>query len=138
MTIKFDQETIMNISLFENITSVPVKDCITDEEMICFVVEQGKAKIVIRKNGRTINHVQKLLKKMVKVFEWSDNLDGFVKNLIPQAKNVRIDQGEKTIITVNVDKIDRAAVIGRRGKNIQKVKEILKRHYNVDDVRLPQ
>jgi predicted RNA-binding protein YlqC (UPF0109 family) len=61
----------------------------------------------------------------------------FVKNLIPQAKEVSVINNTNSVeIEIRVDKSDKGFVIGRGGEKIKVYKEILKRIHNISDLRV--
>ena len=49
MRLTFDTDTIRLITLFENITHAPVKDCLVDKDAntIYFIVEEGNIVVAI-------------------------------------------------------------------------------------------
>ena len=135
MTLTFDTETIRLMTLFENVTGAPVKDCLIENDTIYFIIEEGKVGIAIGKNGNSVKHAEKMVGKTIKLFEFSKELNKFVKNLIPQATEVRIrNENEKVIIEIRVEKKDRAVVIGRDGRNLKLFKELLQRSHKVNDL----
>ncbi len=137
MTIVLNMETIRLLNLFENITKVHVKDCFVDEDDVYFIVEEGKIGLAIGRGGSSIKNVEKSIEKNVKVFEYSPNLVEFVKNLIPQAKEVTVINNTDSVeIEIKVDKSDKGYVIGRGGEKIKIYREILKRVHNVSDLRV--
>jgi len=135
MTVKFDTETIRLITFFENYTGVSVKDCLIDENCIYFIVEEGKVGIAIGKNGSSVKKVERMVGKGVKLFEFSNDLNVFVKKLIPQVNEITIrNENDKTIVDVKVEKKDKALVIGRDGKNLKLFKELLQRTHNINEL----
>jgi N utilization substance protein A len=132
---KFDTETIRLMTLFENITGAPVKDCIIDNNFVYFVVEEGKIGIAIGKNGSSVRRAEKKIGRTIKIFEFSNDLVQFVKHLIPQAVEIKIkNEYDKTIVEIKVEKKDRALVIGRDGKNLNLLKQLLRRTHNINDL----
>jgi N utilization substance protein A len=137
MTITFTTETIRLLTLFENITNVPVRDCFIDNGVIYYIVKEGKIGLAIGKDGVSIKRVEKVIGKKVKVFEYSSDPETFVKNIIPQCKEINvINQDDKLIVEVKVSKNDRGFVIGRGGEKIKIYKEILKRVHNISDIQV--
>lgn len=137
MEARFDTETIRLINAFENVTGAPVKDCLMDEngKITYFIVEQGKIGIAIGKNGNSVRHAEKIIKKTIKVFEFSSDISSFVKNLIPQTNEIKLRNEEGGIIVeIRVDRGHRAVIIGRDGKNLKLFKELLQRNHNVHDI----
>jgi len=135
--IVLDNETIRFLNLFENMTNVPVKDCYVNGDSVYFIVEEGKIGLAIGKGGSSIKNVENAIGKRVKVYEYSPNPVEFVKNLIPQSKEVSlINNGDSVEVQIRVDKSDRGFVIGREGEKIKVYKEILKRVHNISDLKV--
>jgi N utilization substance protein A len=135
MTQKFDTETIRLINLFENVTGATVKDCIVNGDTVYYVIDEGKVGIAIGKNGSSVRHAERMIGKTVKLFEFSPELVKFVRNLVPQANDVKVkDENNEIIVEIRVDKKNRALVIGRDRKNLNLYKELLQRNYNINDL----
>ena len=136
MPVTFDTDTIRLITLFENVTGAPVKDClVVDEKTIYFVIDEGKVGIAIGKNGNSVKHAENIIGKTIKLFEYSQNLEKFVKNVIPQTNEVKVVKKEdKIVVEIRVERKDRALVIGRDSKNLNLFKEILHRNHNIDEL----
>jgi len=133
----FDTDTLRLMALFENMTHAAPKDCIVDQDGGCvyFVVRQGDVGAAIGKNGSNVKHVEAVIKKSVKIFEYSDDLETFVKNLIPQSNEVAVKVADGvTAVEVRVERGSKAVVIGRDGRNIKLFKELLQRNHNVNDL----
>jgi N utilization substance protein A len=134
---RFDTETIRLINLFENVSGAPVKDCLIDSDnhTIYLVIDEGKVGLAIGKDGGAVKNAERVMGKSIKLFEFSKDLVKFVKNLVPQATEVKVrtDNG-KTIIEVRVEKKNKAMVIGRDGKKLKVYKELLQRNHNISDI----
>jgi len=137
MTIEFTTETIRLITLFENMTNVPVRDCFMNKDIIFFIVEEGKIGLAIGKNGSSIKNVERVVGKKVKVYKYSNNPVQFIKNLIPKSKDVRMINDRDTItVEIKVSRNDRGFVIGKGGEKIKIYKEILRRIHNISDIQV--
>jgi len=135
MRVTFDDETIRMMTLFENVTGAPVKDCLIDSENVYFLVEEGKIGIAIGKNGNSVKNAENLIKKNIKIFEFSTDINSFIKKLIPQASAIKIrNESDRIIVEVKVDKKNKAMVIGRQGKNLKVFKELLSRNHRINDL----
>jgi len=128
----FDNDTIRMINAFENITGSEVRDCI-NSDVLYVLVNPGKVAIAIGRNGQTIKTAEKMLKKPIKVYEWSEDCIQFIKNLIPQANKIEMN-GEKAIVTL--ESKDRGAVIGREGSNIKVIRELLERNSTIKELKI--
>ena len=133
MTIKLTTDLIRVVGVFERLTGVHVKDCLMNDECAYFLIEPGKLGMAIGKNGSTIKNVSKALGRSIKIFEYSDNAEGMIKNFVPNLKSMEVENGN---ITITIHVSDRSTVIGKNGKNIKMIREFLKRHFNIDNVRL--
>lgn len=135
MTVKFDTDTIRLINFFENFTGVSVRDCLVDGNCIYFIVEEGKVGIAIGKNGNSVRNIERIVKKNIKLFEYSKDLNVFVKKLIPRVNDIKIrNDNERIVVEIKVEKKDKALVIGRDGRNIKVFKELLQRSHNVNEL----
>ncbi len=133
MAIKLTTDHIRIVGIFERLTGVHVKDCLMDEECVYFLIEPGKMGIAIGKNGNTIKTVSRALGKSVKIFEYADSPEQMIKNLIPNIKSMEFNSN--TVI-VSIPASEKSTVIGRNGRNIKMIREFMKRHFKIDNVRL--
>lgn len=139
MEVKLTTEGIRYIALFESLTGAIARDCIVDEEndRIIFVVKNGDMGLAIGKNGNNINRVKKSIGKHIEIVEHSDDLNEFVANALqPVAvKKVQVvSKDYKRMAYVEVMSKDKGLAIGKNGRNIQKAKVLVQRHYGLEDV----
>ncbi len=137
MGITFDTETIRLVTLFENVTKATIKDCFVNDsnDIVFFIVDEGKIGLAIGKDGKSVRHVEKLIKKHIKVFEFSKDLAKFARNVIPYVNNLNVrNNGNEIIVEVIVDKKNKAMVIGRDGRNLELYRKLLKRTHGISDV----
>ena len=128
----FDTDTIRVIAAFENITGTEVRDCVCSD-VIYFLVNPGKMALAIGKDGHNIKTAEKMLKKHIKIFEWSEDCEQFIKNLIPSAQKIDIN-GDKA--TLAIDTETRGMVIGKKGCNIKVIREFLERNSNIKGLKI--
>jgi N utilization substance protein A len=137
MKITFNTETIRLITLFENMTGASVRDCLVDEEanIVYFIIEEGEMGIAIGRNGSSVRNVEKIIGKSIKLFEFSKDINKFVRMLIPQVTEIKIrNDGGKSTLEIKIGKRDKAVVLGRDRKNIKLFKEIIQRNHDIDDL----
>jgi len=128
----FDNNTLMVITAFENITGTEVRDCICSNT-IYFLVNPGKIAMTIGKNGNNIKTAERMLDKPIKVFEWAEDEREFIKNLILRAQKIDL-RDEKATVTISQE--DRGAVIGKEGINIKTIRELLVRNSNIKELKV--
>ena len=129
---EFDTDMINLIAAFERLAKTEVRDFISNDVMY-FLVNPGKVAIAIGKGGETIKNAERVLKKQIKLFEWSEDEKQFIKNMIPQAQSITLNDG-RAQVTLNAK--DRGAVFGRGGSNIKIIREFLSRNSTVKELKV--
>ena len=133
--IKFDSELMKLITLFESVTGASVKDCIADGKII-FIIDEGEMGKAIGKNGANIKRVENMLKKRVRLVEFSNDVVQFVKNLVYPIDAMEIKQEENAIIIHGRDTGSKAMLIGRERQNINHLAVIVKRYFDVKEIKV--
>ncbi len=133
MKVTLDQNTIQSISLFQNLTGSSVMDAITEDDDIYFVIAQGQYGSTVGKNGVKIKNAERVFKKNIKVLEYAENVEGFIRNAIHDIQEFSVK--DKTI-TIKVRPSDKAKVIGRGGKNIKVMNKFLQRLFDIDELKV--
>ena len=128
----FDNDIIRVITAFENITGTEVRDCVCSD-VIYFLVNPGKMALAIGKDGHNIKTAEKMLKKPIKIFEWSEDCEQFIKNLIPSVQKIDIDGNKATLL---IETETRGIVIGKKGCNIKVIRNFLERNSNIKDLKI--
>ncbi len=137
--IKLTDKEMRYISLFEAATGADIIDCVERGDLVVFVVREGELPKILAGRGFKIQNFARLIKRKVKVVEYSDDPAKFIQNALQPAKllePVRITErtdGKKIAVAV-VDPKYRAIAIGREGRTIELVRFLAKRHHNIDHV----
>jgi len=133
--IKYSQDLMEFMSIFETITGTKLKDCIMDEYII-FIVQENQIAKAIGRNGNNVRKLQSILKKKIKIAEF--NLDPliFTKNLISplKAKDIKIE-GD-VIIIQGEDIKTRGLLIGRNAKNLREYESIVQRYFPIKEIKV--
>lgn len=133
---KFTLEDIQLMNLFEKEFRTKVVDYINDETGMAFVVETNNFGALLGRGGANVKAFQQKLGKMFKVFQYSEDLQQFAKNLaiVPvQSIDIQEKNGKK-MVKYKVEQGNKAMLIGREGKNISMIKTLLKRQFDVENV----
>jgi NusA-like KH domain protein len=133
MSIKLETDVIRTIALFEKLTKVHAKDCLMTDSCIYFLVDQSKVGLAIGKNGSVIKNVKRAFNKNIKIFGYGDTPEEMIKGLIPDPKGVNMSDGS---MVVSISPQDRVNVIGRNGENIKAIREIMRRHFSIENLKL--
>ncbi|MHA1201429.1 MAG: NusA-like transcription termination signal-binding factor [Candidatus Heimdallarchaeaceae archaeon] len=141
--VKLSQTEMQFITIFQGIVNVIIKDCLIDEEdnKVTFVVSEGQAGLAIGKRGTNINRLKELIAKDVEIIEYSLDSAKFIRNcflpIVTRAVLI-LDRKNGKVATVEVDNRDKGRAIGRNGKNINKVKNLVLRQFDIVDVMIKQ
>ncbi len=133
MKVTLDQNIIQSINLFQTLTGSSVLDAITEENEIYFVVAQGQYGTTVGKNGAKIKNAERVFKKSIKVFEYSESMEEFLKNVLPGLQEFTV---KDRIVNVKIKANDKAKAIGKGGKNIKVIAKFLQRLFDVDDLKV--
>ena len=133
MTVKLETQAIRTMGVFEKVTRVHPKDCLIMDNCIYFLVDTRKVGLAVGKNGSTAKELSGMFKKHIRLFGYSDDPETMMRNMIPGLKSIRMDNG---IVTVSIESKDRFPVIGKNGENINAIREIMKRHFSIERIRL--
>ena len=133
--VELSKDDMKCISAFEQITGAAVKDCLITETAVAFIVKQGDLGRAIGKKGANITRVRQMFARQILVFEDSDSLEQFVRNLfgaIP-VRNINVhEKMESKVAYVQVDEQDRGTAIGRNGDRIKLGRMLLQRRFGCD------
>lgn len=136
MGVKLSTESIRYIALFESLTGANVKDCLIYDDKVVFLVRKGDMGLAIGKGGINVEKAREIIGKKVEILEHSENPTEFLENVFRPIKvNVKIvERGGKKIAYVYAPSQYKGLIIGKGGKNINKVKELARRHHDIEDV----
>jgi len=136
MGVKLSTESIRYIALFESLTGANIKDCLVYDDKIVFLVRKGDMGVAIGKGGINVEKAREIIGKRVEILEHSDDPEEFLTNLFKPVKvrvNI-INKDDRKIAYVQAPAQYKGLIIGKGGKNINKVKELVRRHHDIDDV----
>lgn len=135
--IKLSMDELNYMRFFEKKTKANIKDCIVNQDGtdITIIAKEGDIGLVIGKKGAMIHRLKEELGKEIHVYEHSDDMGKFIKNLLYPIKVEKIDV-EKDKVTVHINQNERKRAIGRNGKKINTVREITKRYHDIDEIKV--
>ena len=130
--MKLTVESIAQINLFEQVTGANVKDCISREGILYFIIEEGS----IQKAVRGLKKIENLLKKQVLIIGHSEDLNKFILNLIYPEKPDTIKQEGKIVVIEVADTKVKGRIFGRSRERLIWINELVKKYFDVEEVRV--
>ncbi len=139
--IVFNNELLKIMGLFAKITNTMPKDCFYDaNELLNFVVPKGEIRQAVGKMGANVKRIEQLLQKKIKIIEYDDNIEGFIRNIIMPIKvrSIQVDDinDEKTITIEPEDLKTRGLLIGRNAKNLRNYESIINKYYKIKELKV--
>jgi len=138
--VKITPDEFRYMALLNELTGATVRDCIVEEEnnRVIFLVNPEDVGKAIGPKGFFVQRLKRILNKNIEIVGYSDNLEEQVKYALAPAriKEVKLTtrpDGSK-VLYVAVDPADKGIAIGKNGKNVQRARLILKRHFDIDSV----
>ena len=134
--IKYDNALIKLMSFFESATKAKLKDCFVDSTgLLVYVVEPAQYGLAVGRGGSNVKRLESVLKRKVKIVEYSDDILSFVASLVLpiRASNVSFADG---VVAVTAYPESRGYLIGRGGKNLRNYESILRRYFPVKELKV--
>ncbi len=134
--IRYDMNLMKTIALFESISRAQVKDALEDNGTIIFIMAENQIAKAIGKRGSTVKKLELLIKKKVKIVEYSDNVKDFIRNYIAPIEPSEITDDNGMLTIVGKDSRSKSMLIGREHKNLNLLKSIVSRYFEFKDIRV--
>jgi N utilization substance protein A len=129
--IQYDIKTIGYINLFEKNTGAKVKDCFNEEEFLVFVVQPSNLRKALENHGQKIQRMNILLKRKIKVIEFSPEPIRFLSNLLYPMKP-ELELSGNSIIIKTQDIREKGQIFGREKTNLKRIQGILDKYFKLE------
>jgi transcription termination/antitermination protein NusA len=130
--VKLDRENFGLSALFEKVTKCRVKDCFREEDLIYVIVAPGEMGKALGKGGETVKKVQQQLGKRIKVIEFRESPEDFLRNVIFPVKVEEIAKVDGAVVIRDSNRKTKGLLMGRNGKNLQVIKRAVSRFFDMD------
>lgn len=138
MRFTLDTATIKTIALAESITHVSIMDCTNFGESIIFIVDEKDLGKALGKYGSNAKMLERLLKKKVKLVGHSEDVFAFVKSLVYPLEIEKKEEKDGILYLTGKDTQTRAMLIGRNASNLRAIEEIVKRYFQIQEIKVVQ
>jgi len=124
------------MSIFESLTGAKLKDCILNEK-VTFIVQAGEMGKAIGKKGSNIRRIEGVLKKKIRVIEFNEDVSKFVYNLLYPLKVKEVKEEDNVVNIYAEERKTKGMIIGRDRGRINSINDIVKRYFEISDVKVP-
>ncbi len=129
MKLKYDMQTLQWMKLFEDVTKAKIKDCFVHNEKLHFIVFPGNLFKALGENKKNVTKLEDLLKKKVKIIEYSENMLKFIVNIMAPLKVVDIKNEEGIVTITGPDQKTKGLMIGARAQNLRMFEGIVQKYF---------
>ena len=130
MKFTYDVQTLQRISLFEKITKATVKDCFMLGDKLTFIVVKGHLHRALGPDKKNITKLEGLLKLRVKVIQYDEEVEQFIKNVLSPLKVVKMEMLEEGIVTITgPDQKTKGLMIGARAQNLRNYEKVVQKYF---------
>lgn len=133
--VRFTKEQMALIALFEDVTKSKVKDLVTLDDTVVFVVEKTKDSILSR---YSIGLMEETLKKKINVIVYTDDVVEFLYNafkpLKPESVSIKPSMRGGKYAVVAFKPLDKSKAIGRGGRRAELVRMLTRKYFGLETV----
>ncbi|MBU1120682.1 NusA-like transcription termination signal-binding factor [Candidatus Micrarchaeota archaeon] len=136
--MKLGNEEILLINALNSFSGVDAVDCIIKGNRVTFMVKESDIGNVIGRNGSNIKKLRNKIRKDIDVFAYSADPKRFIKNVFRGIEFNEIELGEeegKKNVLLKLDSENKRKIMNETNK-LKKIKELMQRHYNVNEIRI--
>lgn len=140
--VSWSNTELSYINFFESTMGTGVIDCVmTNNDRTIFFLIKPEDSVRIRHNCKLLlQHLTKRIGKEVYVVEFHKELETFLRNAFHPIKVLDIQVGDGIkggkVAYITVDEMDKGRAIGKNGFRIEGIREIVKRHFGLNDVKI--
>ena len=126
---KYDMQTLQWMNLFEKVTRAKLKDIVVEGEKVFFIVEKGQLRKALGPQKKNVKRLEELLKKKIKIIQYTDNVHQFVINVLSPLKVVDLTEEDGVITIKGPDQKTKGLMIGARAANLRLYERIVQKYF---------
>ncbi|HHE36880.1 MAG TPA: NusA-like transcription termination signal-binding factor [Candidatus Woesearchaeota archaeon] len=134
--ITFNTEMLKFMNLFETLTHAKLKDCFFDREKLVFLVEPGEMGKALGRNKANIMKLEKMLKRKIKIVEFSPNRLQFITNYLAPLRIIDIKEEGDLVIITGPDTKTKGLIIGIKAQNLRNLEKIVSKYFKIEEIRV--
>lgn len=134
--IKYDNNAMKFMALFESITGSKLKDCFLANNIIYFIVHNGQIGLALGRKGSNIKRLEQLFNRKIKIVEFSSKPEQFINNLIFPIKADEISMADGIVTISAKDSRNKGLLIGRAAQNLRNHEMLAKRYFDIKEIKV--
>lgn len=134
--IKYSSQHVQTIAFFEALTRARLHDCIEEEGMLYFVVEQNELGKAIGKGAINVKKLEERLNRKIKIVEFNPEAIHFVANLSYPVRPKHVEETGGIVTITPPDTTGRGILIGRGGMNLRAMEKIAQRYFPITEIKV--
>jgi transcription termination/antitermination protein NusA len=118
---------------------INILDVVEEEDKLTFLVSKGQLGLALGKSARNLQALKNTFSKEVKVLEFDEDVERFVRNLFKPhtVESVKVEAQEEGIyVRCALKPEDKGKAIGKAGRNINVARQLARRHHNVVELKV--
>lgn len=136
---KITNDEMVLVNILEQETGARATDVLVTENTVWFLVQKGDLGRAIGRGGNNLRKLRDGFGKNVELVEASEELKKFLANFFHGVVFERYEEKEedgKKSVFLRVNASEKGKAIGKGGEKINVCRELIKRHFGVDELRI--
>ncbi|MDP2750726.1 MAG: NusA-like transcription termination signal-binding factor [Nanoarchaeota archaeon] len=133
---KYDLNLIRIMSIFGATTNAQLKDAIDSDELLLFIVEENQIGKAVGKQGINVRKLEHAFNRKIKIVEFNADLKRFIENFVYPLSVREIREENKIVTIIGQDRKTNGLLIGRDAKNLNFLKDVVRRYFDVENIRV--
>lgn len=130
LKVKYDVQDLQIIAHFEKMTKSRLKDYLVFNEKAFFIVEKGGLQKALGPDKKHVTKLEELLKKKIKMIEYTADESRFIKNVFSPLKVVKLEKDNENVVTITgPDQKTKGLMIGAKAQNLRMYEQIIQKYY---------
>ncbi|MFC1728673.1 NusA-like transcription termination signal-binding factor [Nanoarchaeota archaeon] len=134
--IIYDSNMIKIMNSFGAMTRAKLKDFITEDDKLIFIVEEGELGKAVGKKASNVKKLENYFKKKIKIVEFHDDKLRFIQAFIYPLRVKEIHEEEEIVVIVGPDAQTKGLLIGKNAANLRKLEDYVKRYFDVKEIKV--
>ena len=135
-----DMQFMRYLNLFSRITGVQTTVCFVYNTIIVFGVKERDMSLAIGRGAENVKRISEILRRKIKIVGMPSgngpkDIEHFIKEVVAPLSFTKFDF-QNGIVTLSGSMQNKAGLIGRNSVRLKELEEILKRYFDVSELKV--